>query len=400
MNQNNDDRAREAAARASELVKYASTQNQAEALNAVVECGSIRGAARLLKKNERAIRQYIRSCEINRARGDKAAHFKGNVPDGYAIKGVSTLLDRDGEQAAQWVKVDADKKLQGELLMQSLVAALESYKGCSEKYNAPKVCDSELLAVYPFGDPHIGMYSWATETGADFDCDIAERSMIGAVDYLCDASPPAGTAIVLSVGDTFHCDNKDNKSLNHGHSFDIDTRWSRVLEIGVKIMIRCIDRALQKHKKVIFKAMKGNHDWHGADALGIALKLFYANNQRVTVDTGPAYYWYHKHGEVLIGATHGNTCKPELLPAVMADDVHEWWGQTKHRYWYTGHVHNHQVKEFRGVTFESFRTLAARDAWHAEKGYKSGRDMYAIIHDSRHGEIYRHRCDISKLAIC
>lgn len=314
------------------------------------------------------------------------------------IKATSTLYDaQTGEQKLSWVKTDTDKEKMFNLMRESMLAALESYTGKSIVHKAPKNTAKNLLVAYPFGDPHIGMYAWAKETGADFDCDIAQSLMFGAIDRLCDAAPESETGLVLSVGDTFHADTSDNKSLNSGHSFDVDSRWSRVLEIGVSTMIRCVDRALQKHKRVIFKAMPGNHDKHSAQMLSTCLKLFYANNKRVTVDTSPAYYWYHRHGKVLLGATHGDQCKPEALPAIMADDVAEDWGATSHRYWYTGHIHTHNVREFRGVVWESFRTLAARDAWHASKGYGAGRDLYAIVLDSEHGEIERHRCDISRL---
>jgi hypothetical protein len=53
--------------------------------------------------------------------------------------------------------------------------------------------------------------------------------------------------------------------------------------------------------------------------------------------------------------------------------------------------------EFPGVIWESFRTLAGKDAWTASKGYRSGRDMYAIVHAKDYGEVERHRVDISML---
>lgn len=382
-----------------ELIKYAATERQREALEMLASGMSKVDVARHFGVHKKRIYEYLKACKFRAARQEKSLHHGGVVPDGFAIKGVSTYIDRDGAQAGQWVKTDADKKRQAELMMQALNNSLADYKGRSKPYKAPKKLNADLLAVYPFGDPHIGMYSWAAETGSDFDCDIAERSMFCAVDYLCDATQAAETAIILSVGDTFHADTRDNRSLNSGHSFDVDTRWSRVMEIGVSIMLRCIDRALQKHKRVIFRAMKGNHDWHGADALNIAVKMFYSNNKRVTVDTSPAYFWYHQFGNVLIGSTHGNSCKPDALPAIMADDVPDMWGTSEHRYWYTGHIHTRQVMEFRGCTWESFRTLAPRDAWHAEKGYKGRQDMFAIAHDRQCGEVYRHRCDIRKLRI-
>jgi hypothetical protein len=85
-----------------------------------------------------------------------------------------------------------------------------------------------------------------------------------------------------------------------------------------------------------------------------------------------------------------------MLP-IMAADEPEKWGETKHRYWYVGHVHHQDVKEYRGGVVEYFRTLAARDAWHAGQGYRAGRDMRLIVHHREFGEIERHRADIGML---
>jgi hypothetical protein len=46
---------------------------------------------------------------------------------------------------------------------------------------------------------------------------------------------------------------------------------------------------------------------------------------------------------------------------------------------------------------EAFRTLAARDAWHAGQGYRAGRDMRLLVHHKDFGEVERHRCDIAML---
>ena len=42
-------------------------------------------------------------------------------------------------------------------------------------------------------------------------------------------------------------------------------------------------------------------------------------------------------------------------------------------------------------------TLAAADAYAAGAGYRAGRDMRLIVHDSEHGEVERHRCDIGMI---
>lgn len=81
----------------------------------------------------------------------------------------------------------------------------------------------------------------------------------------------------------------------------------------------------------------------------------------------------------------------------MAADRPEDWGQTRHRYFYTGQIHNQTVTELPGLVCESFRTLAAKDAYAAGAGYRAGRDMRLIVHHRDHGEIERHRCDVGMI---
>ena len=95
---------------------------------------------------------------------------------------------------------------------------------------------------------------------------------------------------------------------------------------------------------------------------------------------------------------HGNGIKPDQLGQIMAVDRAQDWGETVHRYWYTGHVHTRRVFELPGVLVESFRTLAAPDAWTASMGYRSGRDMHAVTLHAEHGEVIRQRVDPAMLA--
>jgi len=96
----------------------------------------------------------------------------------------------------------------------------------------------------------------------------------------------------------------------------------------------------------------------------------------------------------LIGSTHGDMAKPDKLPQIMAADKPKEWGSTKHRYWYTGHIHTRNVIESAGCTWESFRTLAAKDAWHSGMGYRSGRDMCCILLHKDFGEVGRNTASL------
>ena len=329
-------------------------------------------------------------------RGISPHHDKtGTTPPGFSLKGKSILYGADGQVRAQWIKTSQEQEDRAQALMGAVEAMCQGYKKKPAK--APKRSNEDLLTVYPMGDPHIGMYAWAEETGTDFDCDIAERQLCEAVDNLVSLAPASKVGIILNLGDFFHADNTTNRTMGSGHPLDVDTRWGRVLDIGARAMERCISAALRKHEKVIVRNNIGNHDEHTSQALALAMHLLFREEPRVTIDRSPSHFWYYLHGKSLIGSTHGDMTKPEKLPQIMAADRPEDWGKAEHRCWYIGHVHHKSVTDAPGCHVRSFRTLAAKDAWTAMMGYRSGRDMHAIIHHNLYGEIQEHRVDVSML---
>lgn len=359
----------------------------------------MRGAARECKVNYSTIKQAIDALERSAAkRGYAPANdLTHPTPSPFVVKGVSTLYGADGKVSQQWVKTKLDESKAEEAIKEFIGFLVEEAKGLSPLIPAPQASNSDLLAVYPMGDPHFGMYAWAAEAGDDFDLGIAERLTLGAVDSLVASAPPAETAIVLLLGDVFHADDQTNTTPGHKNQLDVDSRYPKVLLSGMKTFRHVVLRALEKHQTVIVRQEPGNHDPHAKWALTFTLMAYFENNPRVVIDLSPSKFWYYRFGEVLLGSTHGDTIKHESLAGLMAADKAKEWGETKHRYWYTGHVHTSIVKEFPGVVCEAFRTLAAKDAWTAGHGYRAGRDMRCIVHHKHHGEIGRYRCDISML---
>jgi hypothetical protein len=381
-----------------ELRSYA-TVRQLEYLDAVEQHGSETKAADALGVNARTLSKSLRGLEAKAAsQGHSPAHdMTHTVPIGFKVKGTSTFYDEDGKVKAQWVKSTIDGARQEQLLREFAETLAEGVKGLAPVTPAPTHSNDDLLCVIPMGDPHFGMYAWASDAGADFDLDIAERLTCAAIDRLVASAPPASTALLLNLGDMFHADNQKNTT-NSGHQLDVDGRWAKVQKVGLMAMIHCVKRLLEKHAKVIFRINKGNHDGHSSYALALMLSCYFHNEPRVEVDLSPAATWYFPFGKVLIGSTHGDTIKGKDMLSIMAADKPQEWGASVHRHWYVGHVHHHDSKEYHGGTVEYFRTLAARDAWHQGQGYRAGRDMCLIVHHKEHGEIERHRCDVGMLA--
>lgn len=307
---------------------------------------------------------------------------------------TSTMYDADGTVRLQWVKAKLSKTGELEALREAIEEVAAEYKGVAKPVKPPPRNDADLLVAYPLGDPHIGMYAWREEAGEDFDCDIARSDLLAATSRLVEVAPPSERCVIVNLGDFFHSDNNQNRTARSGHALDVDTRWPRVLKVGCQIMIDLVGLALRKHAKVEVINAIGNHDDHSAVMLSAFMDAFFHNEPRVTVYSSSSKFHYVEHGKTLIGVTHGDTIRLPHLGGIMATDQSDAWGRAEHRYWLTGHVHHSSKLELPGCTVESFRTLAAKDAWAAGAGYRAGRDMYAIVYSKEFGEVERYRCDI------
>jgi hypothetical protein len=342
---------------------------------------------------EFAARSTMRSA----ARKDPKLHSQG-APLGYHLRGASTLLDAEGNTVQQWVKTAKDGLDPLALLeLFKEVVAEDPPKARAKVKPTPQAHSKELLTVYPMGDPHLGMYSWAPETGANFDIKIAEHNLCEAMDKLVGLAPPSETALIAELGDFFHSDNASNRTSRSGAALDVDGRWAKILKVGIRAMVRCIDLALAKHKTVRVVCEIGNHDDHTAIMLALALDAYYRDEPRCQVDTSPSPYHWLEFGKCLIGITHGHNTKAQNLPGIMAHDRREAWGRTLHRHFYCGHVHHESLKEYPGCTVETVRTLAAGDAWHHASGYRSGRSAFCDVWHKDRGQILRHTVGIEQV---
>lgn len=382
-----------------ELLRWCRNGKQRAVVKAWIEHGSQRGAAKALG----VVPSNISSI-ISRVKGYAAEQgyapehdMVHTVPESHFVKGVSSYYGKDGTVTGQWVK--SDKRAHE--LMDQIREAVEELTAESitpaKPAKPPARADDDLLTVIPIGDPHVGMYAWAEETGEDFDLSVARTDIEAAVQELVRSAPQSGTCLIVNLGDFFHADDQRNVTPRGGNQLDVDTRYAKVIRTGVRILTAVVDMALRRHKRVILRNESGNHDPHSSLWLSIVMDAYYRDDPRVEVVMSPAPFWYHRHGQVLLGTTHGHSTKPKDLPGIMASDKPEDWGATLHRTWIHGHIHTTTRHEFPGCVVESFRTLAGKDFWHTQQGYRSGRDINALVFHVEHGEVARHRVDITRI---
>jgi hypothetical protein len=240
----------------------------------------------------------------------------GTTPLGQVVKGTTTLYDSEGGQVLQWVKRDSEPTLAD--VAGAMSTAFDGVKPLAKPAKAPQAARGDLLTLSPIGDLHLGMYAWGKESGDNWDLKIAEDIIGRAVDEVVMASPQSGTGIVLFGGDYFHADNKNNQTSRSHNVLDVDGRYDKVIHAGTRLAARIVDRHLLQHERVIVRVLKGNHDEHSSVALAYYLLGHYRNEPRVFIDVDPSLFFYHRFGDVLIGATHGHETKIEKLPQVMS----------------------------------------------------------------------------------
>lgn len=381
----------------SHLLKYCVTEKQRLVIETLEKVGSLRKVATETGLPATTVRNTFHTVErLAASRGEAPANdLDYPLPAGQIVTGVSTL-QKSPDGNLQWIKTKVSYEKQLDLMkeaVESLITDLPKVKAIPYKGSN---ANGDTIAVYPLGDPHVGMMSWSEETGIDWDLKIAEAKFLDVFDRLVRTAPNCKEAVIVNLGDFFHADNAIGVTARSGHHLDMDGRYAKMVKVGMKIMRRMIETALEHHEIVRVITVQGNHDDCGAMFLRVALANIYEDNPRVLVDQSPAPFHYVRFGKVLLGTHHGHSCKAPNLPGVMASDRAEDWGQTEYRYWLTGHIHHDSKKEYPGVTVESFRTLAAKDAYAAWGGYRSGQDSKCIVYHKDFGEVERHTVNISQ----
>lgn len=373
------------------LRDYATPQ-QAIYLDAVIEHGGERPAARALGVSKSAVQGSLARLKVAAAARGYAPEFdlQHPVAPGQMLKGTSTLY-KDGQPVLQWVKTRADAA-QMEEFMRAAAAAMAEELPRARPARAPRATIDKLASVYTLTDSHVGALCWNRENldpNGDWDLAIAERTLIGCFEHMVKASPPARVGIVAQLGDFLHSDGLEAKTPTSGHILDQDGRFPKVVQAAIRILRRVIGVALERHEKVVVLMCEGNHDLASSVWLRAMFKALYENEPRVEVIDSELPYYVYQHGETMLAWHHGHLKKNDQLPLLFAAQFPRVWGGTTRRYAHTGHRHHFEEKEHSGMTVVQHSTLAARDAYAARGGWMSERQCTAITYHSEFGQVCR-----------
>jgi hypothetical protein len=311
------------------------------------------------------------------------------------LKGRSALVrvDEHGKEtvAMYWNKTDTVKENQLNIFRDVITELSRGIKPFSPVKPA-KTHDDDLLTVYTLTDFHLGMYSWADETGANWDMKIAETVMLNAFADMMAGSPASKVAVFAQLGDLLHWDGLMALTPTAKNVLDADTRFPSLVQVAISVCLKAIEMLLRKHETVHVIMAEGNHDMASSVWLRAIMKHTFKNNPRVTCDDSPFPFYHYKWGDTFLGWHHGHLQKMENLPLLFATDpkFKADYGQCHFTYIHTGHMHHQKVIDRGGIVVEQHPTLSARDA-HGARGFlSSNRETKAITYHKLHGERSRY----------
>ena len=251
------------------------------------------------------------------------------------------------------------------------------------------ISGDHLLFIDP-ADIHIGKLASAFEVGKDdeYDPTIAYNRVHQGIDTVISSAKPYNASKVLFVigNDILHTDNT-KRTTTAGTPQDTSGMWYEnfllAKKLYIEILLKLIDIA-----DVHVQFNPSNHDYMSGFMLAEVIKTYFKECANVTFDTDMSYRKYYKFGTNLIGTTHGDQGKTSDYPLAMAHEASEHWSNTKHRYFYTHHVHSKSAQDYMSVQVESLRSVSGADSWHHRNMYQHApKTISCMVHHIDKGKV-------------
>lgn len=308
------------------------------------------------------------------------------APDGFKVKGTSTLIDSKGNKVAQWIKTTEDAERRAEL--QKLF--IEGLKDSIPKEHPAPIpvgqFNENILAWITLTDLHLGMFAHATESGDDWSTEKAEQMLYKWLEYVLGQIRGAQTVVFLQNGDFMHFDGMAAVTPQNRHILDADVRYGKLVRIAAKFMKYAITRLLACHPTVHVICAEGNHDQASSANLRAFLPMIFEDEPRLTIDQSDSPYYGYKWGDNSLFAHHGDRRGPGNISVTLAAMFRELFGSTKRSYVHLGHFHHASMKDDGMMTTTVHPTLAAKDSYAGRHGYIAQRRQLTHLYHKQYGE--------------
>jgi len=352
--------------------------------------------AKQLGKNSATVAHAVQAVERKAAKGNVGPDYMhleqgGPLAPGQHL-GKQTVHVKNGEIEQVWNRYEFDKDFDKlELLKEAISAMLAEYPAaaCIDRVRH-SYYDENVVPWYNIGDAHIGMLAHEMEVGENFDIKKATRELSVGLCSLIRNTEPAAKCVINDFGDATHYENMAGVTEASGHMLDCDGRFVKMIQAYVTVMIEAIDCALDVHDEVDVIINQGNHSRTNDLWMAQLLRMHYRDEPRVNVLDNTNVFTFYRMGKTQVLTHHSDKCKPDKLIDVLINDGRKDFGECEHHYIWVGHIHHrHTSNEFRGITIESFNTLANKDKYAHDGGWRSQQSITRVDLHKEYGEIGR-----------
>jgi len=327
-------------------------------------------------------------CSFENARHKINKHLKQIRLDEVNEKGYIPVIDKEGidygEVSHGWLKTT---KADGNGHKHSLffkvghetdfiANVIEGLKGYEfQPVKITKTVKADKIGLINIYDSHINKLSVYETTKHNSSIEDNVRVFREAFASLFDRCFAENVErILFPIGNDFY--NDDNHGFTtSGTPQDVYPDWSNSFTLGLNAIRWCVDYSVSKGVKIDLVTIYSNHDKAKLWYLSKCLEIAYENNEYVSLDFQRIQFKYYEYGKCMLAFSHGDTTKVNDYHNIMASDMPEMWGRTKHRSMWLGHIHtskqykylNHEDR--RGVEINHMRAMSNPDTWHYSKGY-------------------------------
>ncbi len=242
-----------------------------------------------------------------------------------------------------------------------------------------KGSDNNNTAIINIFDAHIDKVTLQTETGEHTTIQDNVNKFYSMFKYLLKlAAKPE--RIIFPIGNDFFNVNDSRNTTKKGTPQDTNVNFIDAFEIGLNLLIDCIDKAAEV-SKVYIPIVAGNHAEDLEYILGVTLENIYKNVDNVHINYSRQYRKYYQFGKNLFMFAHGDKIKNKIkdIPQIMATEEPNLWANSKFRYAIFGDIHHEQTHDLRGVKAMFLRSISHQDKWHHAEGYFSTKTAYLHI---------------------
>lgn len=256
----------------------------------------------------------------------------------------------------------------------------------------------EHLLTIDLADVHFLKLCVKTETGYEYNRQVARHRVIEGTKALLDLAAPHGVGRILFVlgNDILHVDGPRSMTTS-GTYQDSEGSVFQGFKDAQRALIDAICVAAEVAPVDLVHCMS-NHDWVTGWALTqtvAALLSGHPNVRASPYNISERHRKYYRFGDNLIGLTHGDGAKEEKLYGLMVKEARGHISECQNLYWLLHHVH-HKDRKTRGevaylrekdhngmsaimsgrqreegadINIEYVRSPSPPDGWHDRNGY-------------------------------